>query len=128
MIVLDDRLNGGDGARRNHHQHRPVVGTGPMNVVAQRPTSAGLAHAQRLPLLLLQTAWAGKPPSKEPRCFHVTRYTLSWAPQTRDAVAEACRSSGVVYVRGDEAGDARIIHSIWNEICQATDVVVDITG
>ena len=87
-----------------------------------------LRGAERLPLLMLQPAWAGRPPSKEPRCFHVTPYTPSWAPQARDAVAEACRSTGVVYVRGDAAGDARIIHSIWNEICQATHVVVDLTG
>jgi len=34
----------------------------------------------------------------------------------------------VRYRRGDETGDPNVIRSIWQEICRATDVVVDLTG
>jgi hypothetical protein len=52
----------------------------------------------------------------------------SWAGEASGSVAASCQSAGLTYVRGDIAAHARIIHSIWNEIAQATHVVVDITG
>ena len=44
----------------------------------------------------------------------------------RDAVARACR--GVAeYARGDEVRDPHIVRSIWDEICCASHVLVDLT-
>lgn len=36
--------------------------------------------------------------------------------------------SAVEYIRGDMVADPRIIRSIWQELCQASHVLVDITG
>ena len=87
-----------------------------------------LRDAERLPLLALRPAWPTPPPSQERRCFHVMPFGPSWAAEVSRSVAATCQAAGVTYVRGDIASGARIVHLIWNEIGQATHVVVDITG
>jgi len=89
---------------------------------------AQLRGAERLPFSLLRPTWAAPAQSREKRCFHVMPFGPDWAADVRDGVARTCESHGVAYVRGDVADDARIIHSIWNEICRASHIVVDITG
>jgi nucleoside 2-deoxyribosyltransferase len=79
------------------------------------------------PQLLWPTWPAVSPDPQAPSCFHVTAFGPLWARQTRDIVRTAC-PPGVTYVRGDQALDPDIIRSIWDEICGATHIVVDLTG
>lgn len=77
---------------------------------------------------LLFPAWPGAYPSPtRPSCFHVTAFGPPWARQTRELVRGACPDA-IEYVRGDQALEPDIIRSIWDEICTATHVVVDLTG
>ena len=80
---------------------------------------------------LLTPAWAGSYPSaKQQRCFHVTAFGPDWADSVSTLVQSCCAGSqqSIDYIRGDGVFDADIIRSIWNEICRATHVVVDVTG
>jgi hypothetical protein len=73
-------------------------------------------------------AWPGDYP--EPgarRLFHVMPFSLDWSKTVRDMVAAACKASGMRYVRGDEVPDPRVIRSIWDEICRASHVLVDLS-
>lgn len=77
---------------------------------------------------LLFPAWPGGYPSLTERsCFHVTAFGPPWARQTRELVRAACPDD-VEYVRGDQVLEPDIIRSIWDEICRATHIVVDLTG
>lgn len=78
---------------------------------------------------LLLPAWPGAYP--EPgakRCFHVMAFRPKWANTVMKVAHEACARAGAQYVRGDQVADPRIIRSIWDEICRATHVLVDLTG
>jgi len=77
---------------------------------------------------VIRPAWPGAyPPAGKRRCFHIMPFSQSWSNSVRDVVRSAC-ADRVTYVRGDETGDPRVILSIWNEICLASFVVVDLTG
>jgi len=77
---------------------------------------------------LIRPAWLGFYPSlNDRRCFHIMPFSEPWSNDAREAVRSAC-SERVRYRRGDETGDPNVIRSIWQEICRATDVVVDLTG
>lgn len=76
-------------------------------------------------------AWPGSYPQPGlRRCFHVTAFGPAWAGETMKIVAAACKGtqSGVEYVRGDYVLDHDITRSIWDHLCQAAYVVVDLTG
>ncbi len=79
--------------------------------------------------LLITPAWPGDYPSNR-RCFHVTAFGYDWADKVRDLVAERCHSSQIAieYIRGDQVLSPDIIRSIWDEICRASHIVVDLTG
>ncbi len=78
---------------------------------------------------LIFPAWPPFYPEPEtPRCFHVMPFHHDWSNAARDTVRKACTAAGVKYRRGDETNEIRIVHSIWEEICRATHVVVDLTG
>ncbi|UCE49667.1 MAG: hypothetical protein JSW47_05875, partial [Phycisphaerales bacterium] len=62
------------------------------------------------------------------RLFHVMPYRPKWADDVTLITRRTCEAGGVEYVRGDEMEDPNVIHSIWEEIAQATHVVVDLTG
>ena len=62
------------------------------------------------------------------RCFHVMPFSESWSDGVCMIAREACKAVGMPYVRGDEVADPDIIRSIWNEICGASHVLVDLTG
>jgi hypothetical protein len=53
-----------------------------------------------------------------------------WAGDTMKVTAQACAAAAppVQYVRGDQVRDPDIILSIWDNLCQATHVLVDLTG
>ena len=77
---------------------------------------------------LLYPAWPGRYPERsDPTCFHVMPFSEAWSDDVRNIVASACEGK-VRYVRGDAVEDERIIRSIWDSICSATHVLVDITG
>jgi hypothetical protein len=96
-------------------------------------------------------AWPGNYPRLAlRRCFHVTPYGPAkdakclvegapmahrrdggrhWAGKTMKIVAAACNMAKppVEYVRGDQVLVPDIIRSIWDNLCQASHVVVDLT-
>ena len=81
--------------------------------------------------LLITPAWPGNYPElHKPRCFHITAFGPEWADQMRHFVARCCQNAQVPmeYIRGDTMLDPDIIRSIWDEICQASHIVVDLTG
>ena len=86
----------------------------------------GFLGAEALQILL--PAWPGHyPDTSRRRCFHVTAFGPTWANNTRRLVGDACGSQ-IEYIRGDGVLAPDILRSIWDEICRATHVVVDLTG
>lgn len=80
------------------------------------------------PWRLLRPAWpAAYPDSAQKRCFHVMPFGPDWANEVRDVSRTACEERGYVYRRGDEAEEGRIIHAIWDDLCRASVVLVDLT-
>ncbi|MDQ3120861.1 MAG: hypothetical protein M3Q89_15060, partial [Verrucomicrobiota bacterium] len=78
---------------------------------------------------LLFPAWRPfYPGGKARRCFHVMPFSQGWSNEAREEVRQACVAAKVSYRRGDETGEMQIVHSIWEEICRATHVVIDLTG
>jgi hypothetical protein len=74
-------------------------------------------------------AWPGRYPDEaSPTLFHVMPFAEPWSDDVRDAAREACDGRGHVYRRGDESDEGRIIHAIWDDICAANLVLVDLTG
>ena len=77
---------------------------------------------------LLLPVWPGFYPEEGGRrCFHVMPFRESWSDEARDVVRRACKGKAK-YRRGDETEEQRVIHSIWEEVCRATHVVVDLTN
>jgi len=79
--------------------------------------------------VLLHPAWpATYPAPGARRCFHVMPFRPSWAAEVSKRAEDACeRTLGAEYVRGDRVSDVRVVRSIWNELCRATHVLVDLT-
>ncbi len=74
-------------------------------------------------------AWPGGYPEHDKlRLFHVMPFSLPWSKEVRDTVAAVCMQRGVRYLRGDEVPDPRVIRSIWDEICRASHVLVDLSA
>ena len=77
---------------------------------------------------VLSPVWPGSYPDPAvQRCFHVTAFGPSWSTKTMEVVKQAC-GPRVEYIRGDQVLDPDVLRSIWDEICRATHVVVDLTG
>jgi len=89
--------------------------------------SAMLALGEGAPVLL-QPSWEGHYPHAR-SCFHITGFGIERAERVKQLVRESCeqQASPLIYLRGDDATDANIIRSIWEEICRASHVVVDIS-
>lgn len=79
---------------------------------------------------LLLPSWAGSYPDAgaKPRCFHVMPFDADWSDEARDAARRASAAAGLDYRRGDEAEEGRIVHAIWDDLCRASAVLVDLTG
>lgn len=80
---------------------------------------------------LIFPAWPGSYPQRGVRrCFHITPFGPKWAEATTSIAADACSATKppATYIRGDKVLDADIIRSIWDNICRASHVVVDLTG
>jgi len=77
---------------------------------------------------ILQTRWPGDYPDPDaPRHFAVMPFRAE--REAAYAVIErAARAAGIEPVRGDQAEGQEIIQSIWQEICRASAVTVDLSG
>jgi hypothetical protein len=77
---------------------------------------------------LLLPTWPGSYPENDRRrCFHVMPFSEPWSDGARETVRRAC-GENITSRRGDETEDPNVIRAIWQEICRASDVVVDLTG
>lgn len=68
-----------------------------------------------------------KRPTSEKRLFHIMPFSCTWSNDIMEAASAACGTK-VSYIRGDQVVDQKIINSIWDEICQASHILVDLTG
>jgi hypothetical protein len=74
-------------------------------------------------------AWPGRyPDDAAPTLFHVMPFSEPWSDDVRDAARGLCSGRGYLYRRGDESDEGRIIQAIWDDICAAHLVLVDLTG
>jgi len=77
---------------------------------------------------ILLPRWpGGYPDPRAPRCFAVMPFREG-PERAYDVVADAARAAGIDPIRGDVADGQQIVESIWQEICTATHVTVDLTG
>ena len=103
--------------------------------LADDPARFVAVAEQLLPRLpswrLLRPAWPGSYP--EPgvkRCFHVMPFGPDWADRAFRTARDVCRSRrvSIEYQRGDLSREGRINRAIWDDLCRATVVLVDVTG
>ena len=81
----------------------------------------------RTPQIIFPPWVASYPDSNAPRCFHITAFRPHLEIM-RTVLSEHCEKAGIQYIRGDdEVLDPQIIVSIWDNICRASHVVVDVT-
>jgi hypothetical protein len=81
------------------------------------------------PRTLLHPVWpASYPDPKQPTCFHIMPFGKAWSGSVRDKVRRAVEHGGLEYRRGDQSRGVHVIRSIWDEICRASAVIVDLTG
>jgi hypothetical protein len=79
--------------------------------------------------LVVRTAWFRRyPQSARHALFHVMPFGADWSDELRARSEAICGERGVEYRRGDEASDARVIRAIWDDLCVASHVLVDLTG
>ena len=76
--------------------------------------------------------WRAAYPTTDPdaskRLFHVMPFSQSWSNAVAKAVEGTCEKVGLVYERGDRSADDRILRRVWEGICTADFVLVDMTG
>jgi hypothetical protein len=78
--------------------------------------------------MLMHPLWSPVyPKTDHPRLFHVMPFRPNWAEKVTASARHECENQGVEYVRGDEMEEPNVIRSIWEEIAQASHVLVDLT-
>ncbi len=83
--------------------------------------------ARRAGALVVHSTWPLARPIEAHRLFHVMPFREDWSNAARDR-ARACWSGmGHVYRRHDDVDDPRIVRSLWDELCRATHILVDLT-
>jgi hypothetical protein len=125
-----------DQATRDHPRRRMLEATGLLDEqriddpigflgsVTQVLREQGLDDLQ-----VIHPAWPGRyPDTAAPAVFHVMPFSESWSDAARDAARASCEARGHAYRRGDEASEGRMVESIWEDICAAQVVLVDLTG
>jgi hypothetical protein len=125
-----------DHLTRGHPQRAAFEGMGWLDSGLAHDAAGFAANSEQLmrklstpPWRLLRPAWpAAYPTAGERRCFHVMPFGTPWADEVRDLARAACAERGIVYRRGDEAEEGRILHAIWDDLCRASIVLVDLTG
>ncbi|HEY6135827.1 MAG TPA: hypothetical protein VIW70_17775 [Rubrivivax sp.] len=125
-----------DRLTQGHTRHASIEGMGWLDPALKRDP-AGFAAAARQLLReidqpqwhLLRPAWPGAyPDPAQPRCFHVMPFGPDWADAVRDTARAASAAAGMAYRRGDEAEEGRIVHAIWDDLCRASVVLVELNG
>jgi hypothetical protein len=77
---------------------------------------------------LIYPRWpGGYPDPAAPRCFAIMPLRSAQEPAHAVVASEAGRV-GVRCIRGDVADGQQIVESIWQEICRATHITVDLSG
>jgi hypothetical protein len=101
----------------------PLDASGMLENIVRAAAASGRHH------LVARPAWSRDydPPGAR-RLFHVMPFRPDWASAISDRTEGVCRQSGVAYRRGDGAEDRRIIRAIWDDLCLASHVLVDLTG
>ena len=129
-VALLDRLTAGHPKRKSFERMGwldPAQASDPAGFVARAEQLIPALPAP--PWRLLRPAWpAAYPDEGQRRCFHVMPFGPDWADEARDVARAACKEQGFVYRRGDEAEEGRIIHAIWDDLCRASVVLIDLTG
>jgi hypothetical protein len=126
-VAFLDRLT--DGHERRQAFERmgwldPALAQDPAGFVARAEQLVAALPGPRW--RLLRPAWPGAyPDDQQRRCFHVMPFSPDWADDARDAARAACKERGLIYRRGDEAEEGRIIHAIWDDLCRANVVLVE---
>jgi uncharacterized membrane protein YkvA (DUF1232 family) len=91
--------------------------------LARADAASGREHA------VVRSAWHRSYPAPDSRrLFHVMPFRPEWADGVKSLVAAACARHHVTYARGDGARDQRVVRAIWDDLCTATHVLVDLTG
>ena len=105
---------------------RIAPGSAPVDGVHLEETLGGKIHPPRV---LLHPVWPAAYPGPKPRtCFHVMPFRQKWSDRVRDHVRRAVEACGYEYSRGDQSRGVHVVRSIWDDICRASAVVVDLTG
>ena len=120
----------------DHPQRAAFEGMGWLDPKLESDMAGFAAKAEQLlrvmpapPWRLLRPAWpAAYPDATQRRCFHVMPFGPEWADEVRDVARAACAERGYAYRRGDEAEEGRIIHAIWDDLCRASVVLVDLSS
>ncbi|MBC7933692.1 MAG: hypothetical protein H7Z38_24285 [Rubrivivax sp.] len=121
-------MSDGEDATTRVMKRRLIGQTGFDPVEAEEILGSLVSINGRGKAALLLPVWPGFYPEQgQRRCFHVMPFREKWSDEVRDLVKRACGRKAK-YRRGDETDEQRIIHSIWEEICRATHVVVDLTN
>ena len=125
-----------DQLTRSHPKRKAFEGMGWLDPTLEKDPAGFVAKTEQIIRALpeqrwrlLRPAWpAAYPDADSKRCFHVMPFGLSWSDEVRDAARLACKQRGLTYRRGDEAEEGRIIHAIWDDLCRAHVVLVDLSG
>lgn len=125
-----------DHLTQEHNKRRVFEKMGWLDPAQARDPAGFVATAEQLIAALpnpswrlLRPAWpATYPYEGKTRCFHVMPFGPDWANEARDVARAACKERGLVYRRGDEAEEGRIIHAIWDDLCRANVVLVELGG
>lgn len=134
--AIPDSLKELDRLTRDHPRRASIEGMGWLDPSLKKDP-AGFAAAVRQVLReidepqrqLLRPAWPGAyPDATQPRCFHVMPFGPSWANEVRDTARAVCQDLGLIYRRGDEAEEGRIIQAVWDDLCRASVVLVELHG
>ena len=128
LIKLADLLTGQDATTRVMKK-RIIKGNVSDPLEASAVAETLLSEQKDLDLAILRPLWpCFYPDPSASRCFHIMPFSETWSNKARKLVFQACNEHGVLYKRGDESDENRIIRAIWKEICRANHVLVDITG
>lgn len=136
--AIPDALAELDRLTQDHPQRGAIEGMGWLDP-ALKSDPAGFAAAvpQVLRTIddaqrqLLRPAWPGVyPDAARPSCFHVMPYRPDWAEEVSATARSVCRQAeiGLEYRIGKESDEGRIVHAIWDDLCRASVVLVELGG
>jgi uncharacterized membrane protein YkvA (DUF1232 family) len=101
----------------------PLTAPSVLEHLIRADADAGNRHAVALPAWTRQYSRADAP-----LLFHVMPFGPTWADDAKRHATAACANANIAYLRGDDAKEQRIIRAIWDDVCRATHVLVDLTA